>query len=466
MWLLVGALLAAQPSFAEDGPPPAPSTAAPPPPSSVPATPGEGPADGGDKGDAPPGENGAAPAEAPSEDEMKALMDALGQDAAARDEKAAPAETSASSKGPLDSVGPALASMGRMIQSMNPDLSLILDVAVAGFSAEQNYQTGGHDPRVTGFNLQQLEMHLEASVDPFFRMDANIVFSQFGVEVEEAYATSTSLPAGLQLRGGQFLTRFGRLNNTHPHSWHFVDQPLVNGKFFGSEGSRGLGAELSWLSPLPWYAEVLVSATEAKNACCARSFYGADDLGVRSPLDVVYTAALKQFFPFGDDLSLNWGLSYQGGPNATGVGNRTEIYGTDLYLRYRPVDDPGRLAAWVVVESMARRRQVPFAVLADYGGYAEAVVQFALQYELGARAEVVTGVDDDPLDPDWSGARTRYSAAFTYYPSHFSRLRVQAAYGASDDGEGALLSTLYDRPVFAVFAALEVLIGAHGSHGF
>ena len=59
--------------------------------------------------------------------------------------------------------------------------------------------------------------------------------AEFGVEVEEAYLTTLALPANLQVRASQFLTRFGRLNSTHPHAWDFTDQPLVNGRFFGGE---------------------------------------------------------------------------------------------------------------------------------------------------------------------------------------------------------------------------------------
>ena len=153
-------------------------------------------------------------------------------------------------------------------QSMNPDISVILDVAGAGFVGEP-VQLGAHDPNTNGFNLQQLEMSIGKTVDPYFRFDGNIVFAQFGVEIEEAYATTLGLPGATQVRAGQFLTRYGRLNNTHPHTWDFVDQPLPNGRIFGGEGSRGLGVEGSILVPLPWYVEVLVSETMANGAATA-----------------------------------------------------------------------------------------------------------------------------------------------------------------------------------------------------
>lgn len=346
---------------------------------------------------------------------------------------------------------------GEGSSSANPDLAFILDTAFAIFSDPENLQGGGHDPTRTGFNLQQLELSIQSNVDPFFGFRANLVFSQFGVEIEEVYATTLSLPNNLQLRAGQFLTRFGRLNPTHPHSWSFVDLPLVNAKFFGSEGNRGLGAEVSYLSPLPWFAELSLSATDAAGGCCARSFYGNDDLGVTSPLDVLYTGTLKQFFPLQDALGILWGLSGQLGPNASGLGNRSHILGTDLYVRYKPVNDPNRNIVSLEVEAMHRARQVPFDRLVDYGGRAQLTWQWRQHYELGVRAEVVSGLAGDPLDPDWNGWRSRYSGAFTVYPSHFSRVRLQ---GSVD------LPSWREEPIFATFLALEVLVGAHGAHTY
>ncbi len=344
------------------------------------------------------------------------------------------------------------------VQSMNPDLSVILDAALAVFSSDDPDPRGAHDPSKTGFNLQQLELSIGASVDPFLRFDANIVFAQFGVEVEEAYASSLQLPWGLQARAGQFLTRFGRLNPTHPHSWDFVDQPLVLGKMFGGEGSRGLGVEASWLAPTPWYLELIVSTTDAAGECCARSFLGGRDLGVRGLEDVLVTTALKQFFPFDDDWSLFWGVSTQHGPNPSGNSNRSEIYGTDLYLRYRPVDSPNRAHLSLQLEALLRARQRARAsALVDAGGYAQLVWRPLLRWETSARFEHVTGVADDPLDPEWTGARQRAALALTFYPSHFSRLRVQGAWDRS---------AWLDAPVWSAVLALEVLTGEHGSHDF
>lgn len=350
-----------------------------------------------------------------------------------------------------------LGQLGAAIQSMNPDIAVILDFAGAWYSSDDARGFGGHDPSKTGFNLQQLELSIGATVDPVFRFDANLVFAQFGVELEEAYATTLGLPVGLQVRFGQMLFRFGRINATHPHAWSFVDQPLVVGKMLGSEGSRGLGGELSWLTPLPWYVELVASVGEATGECCARSFYGGADPGFDGAEDLLTTLALKQFFPFDDDWSLSWGLSAQLGPNATGNGNRTELYASDLYLRYYPVASQSRSSLSLTVEGVFRTRQVPDDVLQDWGGYAQLVWRIDADWEVGGRSEYLSGVAGDPLDPGQEGERARYAVAATYYPSHFSRLRLQ---GAADVPEWAA------DPVWSVVLAAELVVGAHGAHSF
>jgi hypothetical protein len=339
---------------------------------------------------------------------------------------------------------------------LTPEIAAILDVAFGHFAGGDPIQSGGHDPTRNGFTLQQLELALGANVDPYFRFDANLVFSEFGVEVEEAYATTLSLPGRLQVRAGQFLTRFGRLNPTHPHTWDFVDQALIVGRVFGSEGNRGVGAELSWLLPLPWYVEVLGSTTDADGECCARAFGSSGDLGVRSPLDLQSTAAIKQFFPFGPSWSLSVGLSAANGPNATGNGNRTDVYGADLYLRWRPVASARRMSLALTAEGMLRRTQIPRDVVEDVGGLAQLVFMPSGRWALGARHEELGPTDARLASAPVDGALRRTSLAVSFLPTHFSRVRLQ---GATTEPRG-------DARGWSVFLALEVVAGAHGSHTF
>ena len=273
----------------------------------------------------------------------------------------------------------------RGAQSMNPDLALIADFAAAWFSDDQHRQTGGHDPARTGFNLQGLELNARSVVDPYLRFDANLVFAEEGVEIEEVYATTLDLPCRLQARFGQFSTRFGRINATHPHAWDFSDQPFALGRVFGAEGNRGLGVELSWLVPLPWYVELVGSATQANGEGTARSFFGDSDRGVERPWDLLGVGALKQFFDLHRDWSLLFGLSAALGPNASGEDQRTAVYGTDLYLKYRPLVGAHPTVVTWQTEVLHRRRQVSGEVLWDTSGYSQVAVRFARRWTRPAR---------------------------------------------------------------------------------
>lgn len=380
-----------------------------------------------------------------SDEELEALMRAFEEDQSATADSGAAPEAA-----PRRNVGAAI------MNALNPEMSLILDVAASYFS-DTPMQLGAHDPQRTGFTFQQLEMAFQANVDPYFLFRANLVFSEFGVEVEEAYAQTTSLPGRLQLRAGQFLSSFGRLNSTHPHTWNFLDQPMVNGKFFGGEGQRGLGAEASWLAPTPWYLEVIGSVMHGDGDCCARSFLGSGDTTIRGLQDFLYLVALKTMVPFNSDWSLTWGLSALLGPNSTGYKTRSEIYGTDLYLRYRPVASTNYSAFSLQVEVMHRRRQVPDDVLADTGLYAQAVWNINRRWETGLRYEWVGGSANDDLDPEWVGARQRTSIQGTFYPSHFSRIRLQGNHDAP---------SWRPRPIWSAMLGLEFVVGAHGAHDF
>jgi hypothetical protein len=400
----------------------------------------------------PAAEDAPAPEPQLSAEELAEIEAALGQDAAAQ-AAARPEPASTGKPGLLGA-----------LQSMNPDISFIADVALAWLSSEDNLQTGGHDPARNGFTLQQLEMSIGSAVDPYFRVDGNIVFSQFGVEIEEIYATTLALPWSLQARAGQFLTRFGRINATHPHTWDFVDQAFAIGRYFGAEGNRGLGVELSYLTPLPWYVEIVGSVTEAGGAATARSFFGAAPLSVASVLDFQSTLAVKQFFALGPDWSLLWGMSAATGPNGTGHDNRSDVYGMDVYLKYRPTTRQSDTTVALQAEWFQRRRQVPRDLLADSGGYAYLTWRFdkrwatAVRWELGLPAENRAGdTGGDYLDPAWTASRQRVSANLTYWPTEYSRLRAQG----SLDAPG-----WRDEPIYALMLACEFTIGAHGAHAF
>jgi hypothetical protein len=355
----------------------------------------------------------------------------------------------------------ATASAQDTASSLNPDLSFILDVAGAVFTAEEPLPAGGHDPTATGLTLQGLELAASKAVDPYFEFDANLVFSLEGVEIEEAYATTLALPGRFQVRAGRFLTRFGRANPTHLHTWSFVDQAFPVTRVLGAEGSGGIGAEASWLAPLPWSLEIAASGTAAG----AAHDHGEEEAEEHEPLfHPLATVVVEQFFSLGEGTSLLWGLSGTVGPDPASGEDEARIAGTDLTLLWRPLSG-GRIArVRLETEWFWRERTVGRHAWTDLSGTTQVTWRFARRWEVGGRHEfgspaVPTDGGDrpDPTDPDWSADRHRGSAAFTFRPSEFSRIRLQ--------GEADLAGWI-DRPQYAGFLAFEVSAGAHGAHAF
>jgi hypothetical protein len=364
---------------------------------------------------------------------------------------------------------------GGFIQTLNPELSFILSAGIAWTSVDDDDDgddvandlgfQGGPDPKKFGFFLQGLELNVGAAVDPYFAFDANIVFRQQRLVVEEAYGTTMSLPAKLQLRFGIFRTRFGRLNKFHQHRWPFTTVPMVNAKFFGPRGLRGFGVEVSQILPLPWYAEWVLTAQSLPGVRQGRSFL-RNGAFIEDFLDFTLLGRFKQFFELSPNWSLQWGLNYAVGRNDSAEnassGLRTDIATTDLYLKWKSSSTGGRSEFGWQSEVMYRRRDVPEGDLEDVGLYSFVYFAPNRTWQLGARYEYTSeaeGPVQDYLDPIWIHGRHRVTGNVTYRPSEFSEFRVE--YMASE-----LPSDFSEKVVHMALLRAELVTGAHGSHAF
>ena len=92
---------------------------------------------------------------------------------------------------------------------LNPDISLIGDfIGTAG----RNTVSPSHS-----LEMHESEVGLQAIIDPYARADAFISFGETAVNIEEAYVTFTSLPAGLLLKVGKMRADFGIVGDRGRH---------------------------------------------------------------------------------------------------------------------------------------------------------------------------------------------------------------------------------------------------------
>ena len=346
-------------------------------------------------------------------------------------------------------------------------------------------ERGDHDPLHRGFTLPNEEIFFDGAIDPYFKGVADIVFkldkdNATDVELEEVYLTTTSLPWNLQAKGGQFFSEFGRLNQQHPHAWDFVDQPLVIGRMFGPEGLRNPGARLSLLVPTPFYSELFL-ATQNSHGGTAFSFRNTDEAlfgrtpvnrTVRNPGDLLYVPRYVASFDLTDSQTIVAGASGAFGPNASGMDTRTQIYGGDLYWKWKPPWQSGGFpfVAWQT-EALGRRYEagagvldvpgmaplgLPRETLFDWGGYSQVLYGFTHRWVAGLRGDWVSGDRGAFRADENRGDRFRASPNLTFYPTEFSKLRLQYNY---DHGQ-------LRGDDSSVWMQVEFLLGAHAAHKF
>src|SRR4029078_3700952 len=212
----------------------------------------------------------------------------------------------------------------RSTLSFNPDIGVIGDF-------QGSYISKGNK----NFNayLNETELSLQANVDPYARADFFLSFARdpeigkYGVEVEEGYLTTLSLPAQLQLKGGKFSEAVGRINPTHPHALPFIALPNAYVNYFG-DGLNDEGASLSWLIPnKKFYQEIVFQVTSGLSE--SPSFYRGDNN------HLIYLGHLKNFFTLSDNATLELGLTGLTGPNDSS--RTTSIAAADLTYKWKPV---------------------------------------------------------------------------------------------------------------------------------
>jgi hypothetical protein len=308
-----------------------------------------------------------------------------------------------------------------------PDISVVGDL-IADLSPDGTTQEDG-----ARMGIREVELAVQAAVDPTFRGDVFLGFSDAeGVHIEQAFLTATSLP--VEVRLGRFLAPFGKQNTTHRHDLHTVDHSLVVQRFLGEEGLKGTGVYLAKIAaPFGFFQEFIVTATE-------RLGETPEDLVTEEPtskeLDgLAYSARLRNYWDLSNAANLEVSGSVLTGKkerpaipdgDITAVPMRQTTFGADVTFRWRPPAQGLYKSFILQSEFMAQQNANDNTssvfpgkpeLLADMNGfYVFGRYQISRRGYLGARFDSVD-------DIEFGGERTNaFSGVWQFYPSEFSKI--------------------------------------------
>jgi hypothetical protein len=196
---------------------------------------------------------------------------------------------------------------------------------------------------------------------------------------------------------------------------------------------------------------------------------------------MVYLLRWENSFEITEATTTKFGFSGAMGPNSTGTGGHTEVYGADIVVKWRPLEND---RGWPFViwqsELMGRIYSADSAVdegddpldpsddiafssetFRDHGFYTQLLHGFVRNWAAGVRFEYAGGVgpsgdarQEDPFRDD----RRRLSPLIVYQPTEFSRLRLQFNYDNAKHIPG--------DDAFSVWLGAEIMFGAHAAHTY
>ncbi|MCB1076195.1 MAG: hypothetical protein KDM64_00080 [Verrucomicrobiae bacterium] len=335
---------------------------------------------------------------------------------------------------------------------------------------------GHHDPQREA-TLQSIEpgVSLRAGMLQGFATASGSTDAagDFNFSLEEGFLKLVDLPFGLQLRGGQYLNRFGFHNSVHNHGWMFVDQNLVNGRFLNEGELATIGGEVSLNLPLDFLQASVISASvgglPSHDHGHEGHHHGEDaefDAEGGNFTDQLVTATWVNQYDINDMNRITGIFSGAWGDNE--FGRRSQVYGLGLEYLWREngYGTGGNSLRWRT-ELMLRDVQAAsghlhgeeeddhdheehadheedhgheehgeeeedhdhegearrLASFDEFGIYSMLVYGFNDRLETGLRADWVSGIDAMGLDDRW-----RLSPMITWYANEARTLQARLQY--------------------------------------
>lgn len=411
--------------------------------------------------------------------EMQELKQSYEQRLQNLEQRLQAAETAAQQPA-AEASAPAAAATAQNGNAFNPKISLIMNGTYAHYSSNAPAVVPGYllgdEAGFTeaGLSLGETELAIEANVDDKFHGWAALsVAPEGGINVEEAYVNTLSLPAGFAVKMGRFFSDIGYQNHQHAHAWDFVDAPLVYRAMLGKQLGDD-GVQFRWIAPTDLFLEF---GTELMRGGAFPS--GGDK---RNNIKA-WTAFAHLGGDAGDSGSWRVGLSNlhgnadnrpDGTDPATNFTGRSNLTILDTVYKWAPQGNPEVTNFVAQAEFFYRSENGTLNYDPDSssyrgkqrGFYAQGVYQFMPRWRAGLRYDWMSASNalDNPVAgtplatmADNGASPQRYSAMVDFSNSEFSRFRLQYSLDQSRPGRAS------DNQIFLQYI---FSLGSHPAHQF
>jgi len=285
--------------------------------------------------------------------------------------------------------------------AMNPEISATGDVQ---FAAQSDIQ---------GLDLQlaEVEVALQATLDPYSATKIFLTWGADEIGVEEAYIYWTGLPGRFRGDIGKFRMPVGDLNRWHRHALPTTNYPLVYQAFLGPDGLSGVGASLYTVLPI----SIAKGTSEIFLQGAAIESQALNDLGHQPAV----LGRLQNFWQLSRSTYMQIGFTGIGAQN--GDSNLTSnLLGADFRFTIRPPEAGTRKDITFRAEGYRLQRLSDAPTTTRYGMFSGLDWRLSQRWVVGGRYDFV----EAPFGPDDSVWRA--TGVVTWWQSEFVYLRLQA----------------------------------------
>lgn len=323
---------------------------------------------------------------------------------------------------------------------LTPHLHVVGGMGASTADEIEELANGHHDPNHDN-TLQSAEFALSGRfgeyVEGFFshsyHSETEGGDTEYHHATEELFLKLHNLPGGFEIRGGQFLNRFGFQNAVHNHAWDFSNQHLCNGAILQEGELSTIGTEITWLLPTEFPMALSIYAGDAPEH--EEEGHGGGGIPARFEghegeldediigLHLLATHNISDYHQLAATLSVTHGqnhfetdttivgagLQYQWRENGLEAGGRAVILRGELIYR--------------TFEAINENDPADVDDVEQIGGYLSQIYQHNVNWTFANRFGYVSGRDDAELTE-----RFRMSQAVTWFANEqqtfFSRLQL------------------------------------------